>query len=56
MDNYFASFWLLVHLGEHDIRAAGVINKKKLNKCSTIGDKALEKNPRGQMDQRKSTN
>lgn len=56
MDNYFASFWLLVHLGEHDIRAAGVINKKKLNKCRTIGDKALEKNPRGQMDQRKSTN
>ena len=51
MDNYFASFWLLVHLGEHDIRAAGVINKKKLNKCRTIGDKALEKNPRGQINQ-----
>ena len=56
MDNYFASLWLLVHLGEQDIRATGVINKKKLNKCRTMGDKALKKNPRGQMDQRKSTN
>ena len=30
MDNYFTSFHLLEHLGEHNIHATGVLNKKKL--------------------------
>ena len=33
MDNYLTSFRLLAHLGEHNIHATGVLNKKKLAKC-----------------------
>jgi len=55
-DNYFTLFRLLVLLAEHDVRATGVLNKKKLSKCQIMGDKELAKQPRGHVDQRKSTN
>ena len=43
MDNYFTSFCLLIHLGVNNIRATGVLNKNRLSKCTTIGDKQLQK-------------
>ena len=56
MDNYFTSFRLLALLAQHNIRATGVLNKKKLSKCEIMGDKELAKKPRGQVVQQKSTN
>ena len=41
--NCFISFWLLVHLSEHEVKATGVFNKEKPNKCKIMGDKGLEK-------------
>ena len=41
MDNYFASFCLLIHLGVNKIWAKGVLNKIKLHKCTE--DKQLQK-------------
>ena len=43
MDGYFTSFRLLNHLGVNNIRAAGVLNKYRLRKHTTIGDKQLQK-------------
>ena len=43
MDNYFTSFCLLIHLGVNNIRATPVLNKNRLSKCTTIGDKQLQK-------------
>ena len=41
-DNYFTSFGLLTHLGVNNIRAAGVLNKNGLGKCTVIGGKQLQ--------------
>ena len=43
MDNYFASFHLLTHLGVNKIRASPVVNKSRLCKCTIIGKKQLQK-------------
>ena len=37
MDNYSTSFSSLSHLGEHNIHATGVLNKKKLAKSNSFG-------------------
>ena len=56
MDNYFTSFRLLAHLGEHNIHATEVLNKNKLTKCDIITDKNHEKKARGYTEQKTSTN
>ena len=43
IDNYFTSFSLLTHRGVNNIRATGVLNKKRLRKCTIIGNKQLQK-------------
>ena len=43
MDNYFTSFSLLTHVGVNNIRETGVLNKKRLRKCTITGDKQLQK-------------
>ena len=48
MDNYFTPYWSLVHLGEYEIRATEILNKKKLNKCTIMSNKA--KGPSGSME------
>ena len=44
-NNYFTSFRLFTHLGVNNIRADGVL-KKRLRKCTIIGDKQLQKKER----------
>ena len=55
MDNYFTSFRLLTHLGVNNIRAAGVLNKNMICKCTFIGNKELLKKERGHFEQRTSS-
>ena len=55
MDNYFTSSCLPTHLGVNNIRVAGVPNKNRLRKCTTIGDKQLQKKERGHFKQRTSS-
>ena len=55
MDNYFTSFRLLTHLGVNNIRAASVLNKNRLLKCTIIGDKHLQKTKRDYFEQRTSS-
>ena len=43
MDNYFTSFRLLTHLGVNNIRTTDVLNKNRLRKCTTTGEKQLQK-------------
>ena len=43
MDNCFTSFDLLTHHEVNNIGATGVLNKKRLRKCTSIGDKQLQK-------------
>ena len=43
VDNYFTCFRLLTHLGVNNFRATVVLNKKRLWKCTIIGDKQLQK-------------
>ena len=43
MDNYFTSFRHLTLLRVHNIRAARVLNKNMLRKCTIIQDKQLRK-------------
>ena len=43
MDNYFTSLRLLMLLGVSNIRATCVLNKRRLRKCTIIGDKQLQK-------------
>ena len=43
MNNYFTPFRLLNHIGVNNIRAARVLNKNRLGKCTIIGDKHLQK-------------
>ena len=43
MDNYFTSFRLLTHLGVNNIRATGVLNKKRLCKWTITEYKQLQK-------------
>ena len=54
-DNYFTSFRLLTHLGVNNIRAAGVLNKNKLRKCTITGHKQPQKKKRGHFEQRTSS-
>ena len=51
MDNYFTSFRQLTHLQVNNIRAAPVLNKNRLSKCTIIGDKQLQKKERGHFEQ-----
>ena len=55
-DNYFTSFRLLTHLTFEltifSIRATGVLNKKRLRKCTSIGGKQLQKKERDRFEQR----
>ena len=56
MDHCFASFRLLTHLGIKNIRATGVLNKNKLRKnklrkCTSIGEKQLQKEERDHIEQ-----
>ena len=39
MDNYFISFRLLNHFGVNNIQATGVLNRNRLRKCTSMGDK-----------------
>ena len=41
--NYFTSFRLLTHLGVTNVRATRMLNRNRLRKCTTTGDKHLEK-------------
>ena len=43
VDNYFTCFRLLTYLGVNNFRATVVLNKKRLWKCTIIGDKQLQK-------------
>ena len=43
MNNYYTSFRLLTHIGVNNIRAARVLNKNRLRKCTINGDKHLKK-------------
>ena len=43
MNNYFTSFRLLTHIGVNNIRAARVLNKNRLRKCTINGEKHLQK-------------
>ena len=43
MRNDFISFHLITHLGINKIRAAGVLNKNRLRKCTIIRDKLAKK-------------
>ena len=52
MENCFTSFRLLTHLGVKNIRATGVLNKNRLRKCTSIGDKQLQKKERDHIEQR----
>ena len=55
IDNYFTSFRLLTHLTFEltifGIRATGVLNKNRLRKCTSIGDKQLQKKERDHFEQ-----
>ena len=53
--NCFTSFCLPTHLGVNNIRAARVLNKNRLRKCTIIGDKQLQRKERGHFEQRKSS-
>ena len=51
-DNYLTSFHLFTYLGVNNILAIGVLNKKRLNKCTIIGDKQQQKKKkRGRLEQ-----
>ena len=56
IDNYFTSFRLLTHLTFEltifGIRVTGVLNKNRLRKCTSIGDKQLQKKERDHFEQR----
>ena len=54
--NYFTFFCLLTHFGVNNIRATRVLNKNTLSlrKCTTIGNKQLQKKERGHFEQRTS--
>ena len=52
MDNCLTSFHLLTHFGVNNIQAPGVLNKNRLRKCTSIGDKQLQKNERDHTEQR----
>ena len=56
IDNYFTSFRLLTHLTFEltifCIQATGVLNKNRLLKCTSIGDKQLQKKERDHFEQR----
>ena len=43
MGNYFTTFRLLTHLGVNNIRATRMLSRNRLRKCTTTGDKHLEK-------------
>ena len=51
MDNYFTSFRLLTRFAINKILTAGVLNKNKLRKYTTTGDKQLQKKERGHFEQ-----
>ena len=51
MDNYFTSFCLLTHVGVNNIRATGVLNKKRLGKCTITRDKQLQQKERDHFEQ-----
>ena len=55
MDDCFTSFNLLTLLGVNNIPATGVLNDDKLRKCTTIGEKQLQKKERGHLKQRTSS-
>ena len=55
MDNYFASFRLVTHLGINNIRAKGLLNKNSLSKCTIIGDKQPQEKERDHFEQRISS-
>ena len=52
MDNCFASFRLLTHLGVNNIRVTVMLNKNRFDKCASIGDKQLQKEERDHIEQR----
>ena len=52
MDDYFTSFRLFTHHGVNKIRAVGMLNKNRLRKCTSIGDKQLQKKERDHFEQR----
>ena len=55
IDNYFTTFRLLTFLGVNNTRATGVLNKKRLRKCTFIGDKQRQKKELGYSEQCIST-
>ena len=55
MDDCFTSFNLLTLLGVNNIPATDVLNEDKLRKCTTIGEKQLQKKERGHLKQRTSS-
>ena len=50
MDNCFTSFRLLTYLGVNNIRATTVLNKIRLPKCTSYGDKQLQKKERDHLN------
>ena len=52
MDNCFTSFRLLTHLEVNNIQATGVLNKNRLRKWTSIGNKQLQKKKRDHNEQR----
>ena len=51
MDDCFTSFNLLNRLGVNNIRATGALKEDRLRKCTTIGEKQLQKKERGHLKQ-----
>ena len=51
MDNCFTPFRLPTHLGVNNIQATGAFNKNRLRKCTSIGDKQLQKKKRDHNEQ-----
>ena len=51
MDDCFSSFHLLNLLGVKNIKVTGILYKNRLQKCSIIGGKQLEKKVRGHFEQ-----
>ena len=50
MDNCFTSFHLLTHHEVNNIGATGALNKKRLRKRTSIGDKQLQKKKKKERD------
>ena len=55
MNNCFTSFRLLTHLGANNIRAACVLNKNGLRKCTSLGTNSCKKKECGHFEQRTSS-